>query len=153
MRHQENLKIPKVFYSVHTETVQWIGRKTDIVQLFLAISLSLPLLNTHIYTTWLPSYLWVWPLSIKRFLVQFLREATFCARVVWFVISGWILERRGPRALTLIITLHPWGGTLEWRQCSSHFYQVRLGDWAHPVPCQWPFPFKERFPRTLGHRD
>lgn len=104
-------------------------------------------------TTWLSSCLRVWPLSMKRFLVQFLREATSCDRVVWFVISGWILQWWGPRALTLIITLYPWGRTLEWQQCSSHFYQVRLGDWAHPVPCQWPFPFKERFPRTLGHRD
>lgn len=108
---------------------------------------------THTNTTCLPSYLWVWPLSIKRFLVQFPREATSCARVVWFVISGWILERRGPRVLTLLITLHPRGRTLEWQRCSSHFYQVRFGDWAHSVPCQWPFPFKERFPRTLGHRD
>lgn len=86
-------------------------------------------------------------------MVQFQREATSCDRAVWFVISGWISERWGPRAVALIIALSPWGRTPEWQRSSSHFYQVRLDDWAHPVHCQWPFPFKEPIPRTLGRRD
>lgn len=84
----------------------------------------------------------IWPLSMKRFLVQFLKNATSCARVLWFVISGWILERRGPRALTLIITLIPGEGPSSDSDVAPIFTRSDLAIEHILYPANGPFLLK-----------